>query len=165
MLRSYIDFPSRLEVVSALDQLPACWTRRRRVKLSEPESRSRGVPDNQGRWPVNSRCLLAAALAISLAAVSLAHSQGVVVLGALDCGKWVQARTNSASSNLEHYLLGLLNGLALGRQVEFWQARGLPSPSRESVYLWMDGYCRDNPLNDVAQGATALYAERSGWQE
>ena len=85
-----------------------------------------------------------------------ANAQGIIVEGRLDCGEWAAARIRGKSIPYEHYLIGLLNGLALGHQVEFWHAA--PSPiSREAVYLWMDGYCQQNPLGQFVTGAVALY--------
>ena len=92
------------------------------------------------------------------------HAQtGVYASGTADCGLWAKARSEKSAELLEHYILGILDGMALTRQVEFWRADGAPI-SRESVYLWMDGYCRENPLNVIITGAFVLYKERSGWQ-
>ena len=89
----------------------------------------------------------------------------VYIEGSVDCGSWVEGRTRETSVVIEAYLIGLINGLTLGHQVEFWRAGpSATSLSRESVYLWMDGFCRQNPLNGVVQGAIALYQERSGWR-
>ena len=87
--------------------------------------------------------------------------QGIVVEGTVDCGEWITARSNNTAVPLEHYLLGLLNGLALGRQDEFWRADGRSKPSREAIYLWMDKYCRDNPLSNPVSGAFVLFDERA----
>ena len=83
------------------------------------------------------------------------------VEGILDCGLWIAARKTNDAAALEHFLLGLLNGISLGSNVEFWRARGLPI-SREQAYLWMDGYCAKNPLKEVYEGAFALMSERTG---
>ena len=56
-----------------------------------------------------------------------------------------------------------MNGLALGLRSEFWRADG-NKISRESVFVWMDGYCREHPLQGVITGAFVLYGERSGWK-
>ena len=65
---------------------------------------------------------------------------------------WVKARTAQRSSNLEGFLQGLLNGLALGGGIEFWRAGG-GSVSPEQVFLWMDNYCRGAPLSDITRGS------------
>ena len=108
------------------------------------------------------RPMAAAALCASLAFLPvLGAAQGISVEGALDCGQWSAARTKERAGYFEHYLLGLLNGMALGKRIEFWHAGGRSSPSREAVYLWMDKYCRENPLSHFITGAFELFAERT----
>ena len=80
--------------------------------------------------------------------------------GALDCGEWAYARKKDNAVAYEHYLLGVLNGLTLGRQQDFWGAGGAVI-SREAAYLWMDGYCRGHPLSAVITGAVELFNERA----
>jgi hypothetical protein len=89
-----------------------------------------------------------------------AAAQGVVMEGTLDCGMWVKARNHRTADNLEHYLVGLLNGMVLGSAIEFWRAGGT-KVSREQIFLWMDNYCRSTPLSDVIVGAVALMNERT----
>ena len=73
-------------------------------------------------------------------------AQVVYVIGAdLDCSEWVDSRTKRKSLALEHYVLGFLNGLAMGNGVEFWRADG-GILSSEGVYLWLDNYCQNQPL-------------------
>src|SRR5262249_4768445 len=91
------------------------------------------------------------------------HAGPVHVEGATDCGLWAKARGEHRAGYLESYLIGLLSGLSLGREVEFWQAYGHPL-SRDAVYLWMDKYCNENPLKDIVEGMSELFLERSGWR-
>lgn len=109
-----------------------------------------------------SRCIRAlAVLAFVFSTSAPAHAQGVVLEGRLDCGNWIEARTKRSADRLEHYLIGLLNGMALTSQIEFWQAGG-SRVSRDQVFLWMDDYCRRTPLADPVTGAVALMNERTG---
>src|SRR5262249_41007980 len=103
-------------------------------------------------------CLTALAGALSLARPATAES--VWVEGLPDCGTWVQARTAAKARVLEAYLLGVLNGAAIGAQLEFWLAGGI-LVNREQVYLWMDNYCRNSPLSNIVEGAGALMNERT----
>lgn len=90
------------------------------------------------------------------------RAQGIHVEGgSLDCGQWVTGRAERQSVVLEGFVIGLLNGLALGHAIEFWRADRRPV-SREAVYLWLDGYCRNHPLDSIVTGAMDLYSERSG---
>jgi hypothetical protein len=108
------------------------------------------------------RSLSALAPAILAISVSLTKSDAQVVIeGQLDCGMWVEARTEGRAPYLEHYLVGLLNGMAYGTNIEFWYAGGV-LVSQEQVFLWMDNYCRREPLSHVITGATVLMNERTG---
>ena len=102
-------------------------------------------------------------LLIATIMTGAANAQGITVEGILDCGQWVRARTEKNSTAIGHYVIGVINGLAIGKGVEFWRAGGI-NISTEAIYLWMDGYCRQHPLNQVFEGAFALYKERSGWR-
>ncbi len=55
-------------------------------------------------------------IAIFVAALLPSHTlkAQVTINGLVDCGVWVKARETDRSSALEHRLLGLLNGMALG---------------------------------------------------
>ena len=106
-----------------------------------------------------------AAIAIWCSLLTMpACAQGIVIKGTIDCGQWISAREQSSAGYLEHYVLGVLNGLAIGRFTEFWRAGGQPAPSRDAIYLWIDGYCRAHPLEDVFRAAGVLFNERSGWK-
>jgi len=88
-------------------------------------------------------------------------AEGIIVSGALDCGTWIEGRTANRAMALEHYAQGLINGLALGWGREFWQARGT-SVSPKQVWLWIDKYCRDNPLDSIVSASYALFKEHTG---
>lgn len=91
---------------------------------------------------------------------SVSDAAGIYVSGSADCGAWHKARMNKTSSVLEGYTIGMLNGLALGSGVEFWRAR--PNEvSFEQAFLWVDKYCRDNPLDDVVAATVSLMNERT----
>jgi hypothetical protein len=116
---------------------------------------------------IRTSATLAILLALNGLPASLAPARaatsGVNVESYADCGQWVQSRTNNEAVVLQGYVIGLINGLALGHQVEFWTAEGRPALSQDAVFLWMDGFCRGHPLDDVVHGAVTLYRERSGW--
>ncbi len=91
---------------------------------------------------------------------SYAQAQ-VHIEGALtDCGDWIQARQQNRSVVLESYIIGYLGGFSSGSHREFWSADGR-NISREAVYLWMDNYCRSNPLNVILTGVHTLFNERA----
>lgn len=91
----------------------------------------------------------------------VAAAQGVFLEDAGDCGLWVTARSEQRSINMENYVVGTLNGLAIAHEVEFWRATGTPV-SQAAIFLWLDNYCRTNPLESLTIGIISLYEERSG---
>ena len=59
---------------------------------------------------------------------------------------------------LEHFVLGFLNGLKLNSGFDFWIK---PYPiTREQSYLWIDKFCRENPLSTPIRGIVVLFDER-----
>jgi hypothetical protein len=109
---------------------------------------------------MTSRCVFAIAFALF---AEIAHSE-IVVEGQADCGLWDKARQEKRSAVLEHYVLGFLNGMAMGTDTEFWRPPNALPISRDAVFLWMDGYCRKEPLSQIITGAHRLFRERSGWK-
>ncbi len=88
-----------------------------------------------------------------------ANAQGVVAMGGIvDCGKWLEARKNNIANYYEHYLLGLVDGFALGRVLDVWSGKG-GRVTKEQFYFWMDNYCQKNPLNMTVTGAAAFANE------
>lgn len=85
----------------------------------------------------------------------MAHAKDIYVQGKLDCGMWIESRSSNTSAALEHYLVGLLNGLSLGSGVDFWKSRA-GEISQDQAFLWMDKYCRDTPLSNPIKGAFSL---------
>ena len=93
--------------------------------------------------------------ALAAPATTATAQQRLILEGAVDCGVWVEARKADQASNLESHLLGLLNGMSVGRGVEFWMAGGIKI-SRAQVFLWMDNYCTSHPLETPTIGAVVL---------
>ena len=88
----------------------------------------------------------------------VAFSQGVTIIGNLDCGMWIESRSQNASESLEHYTWGFYNGMTQNSRFDFWKK---PYPiSPEQTYLWLDKYCRENPLSDAIRGMVILFNER-----
>jgi len=90
------------------------------------------------------------------------RADSLTVMGRVDCGAWVEARTAGAAGSAESLVQGVLNGLSFGTGVEFWSARGVPV-SRASAMLWIDKYCHENPLSSADTGAIVLFEQNTGW--
>lgn len=91
---------------------------------------------------------------IIFAGISASAGAGTVaIFGEPDCGKWVESSTATRKA----WLLGYLSGMntmdaTKGDALEQLQ-------SAEQAFLWMDNYCRANPLNGMSNGAVALFFE------
>lgn len=106
------------------------------------------------------RTALSIALALALmTACGMSAAQKMWVETAEDCGEWVKARKLKRSSPHEARLVGLIDGMAVGRMVEIWKA-GSPL-SKEQLYAWMDQYCQANPQSRIVIGAEELANEKT----
>lgn len=111
----------------------------------------------KSRWH---RRTAAGMLALMMVTTSQLRAEGIYIAGVVDCGSWIKARTTNVSEIFEGYLVGMMNGLALGSGVEFWFASGAQL-KEEQVYLWMDKYCRENPLSSLVPGTVKLMNENT----
>jgi len=98
--------------------------------------------------------LSAIAFALLLTGFSETHAQGqpATIFGNFDCGRWFKA------PDAKTWLLGFLSGVSAMTPAHI----GDPLSKLGSVdqaYLWMDNYCRKNPLNSIDRGAAALMLE------
>lgn len=98
--------------------------------------------------------LKATVLCLSLVAAANS-SGGITSMGDRTCGKWIANKSNlSASSYDRTWLVGYMTGLAVALQTDILQ-----QPDGESIFLWMDNWCRANPLSNLSTGGTVLYNE------
>ena len=78
----------------------------------------------------------------------------VTVRGASSCGKWVEDRQNKTDLYGRAWLLGFLSGLSSGAGADV-----LKGTDNKSLYLWLENYCRKNPLSDISDGGHDLFSE------
>ena len=96
-----------------------------------------------------------AALISLVLTVSTPPAFAVITFGSYDCGQWFNAGPPAKS-----WLLGFLSGVNF--MVANPKKRYDPLDtmnSAEQAYLWMDNYCKANPLKTIANGASDLYME------
>jgi len=69
------------------------------------------------------------------------------------CGSWVQARERRTSYTVgyELWVMGFLSGTSYIENVAYLSNRDVPG-----LYLWVDNYCRQNPLESLSQATNAL---------
>lgn len=97
--------------------------------------------------------------------ISAAAPQAVIGRGNVDCGKWLDSRQIRAANVLEHFALGIINGMALGSGVDIWGNKQ-PAITHEQFYLFVDKHCRENPLGNIytASGSFANAATGFAYQ-
>jgi hypothetical protein len=105
-------------------------------------------------------CTLLAAAA--LASVAAGCSTVRILAQDADCGEWMSTRQTSRALALEYWVVGMLDGMTLASSRQFWRANATPAANRESVFVWMDDYCRTRPANRIATGVTELFGQRAG---
>ncbi|MEJ7930994.1 hypothetical protein WG922_13545 [Ramlibacter sp. AN1015] len=95
-----------------------------------------------------------AAVLLTLALACSAQAQSALGYDVPDCGTWV--RQNDPAHRW--WLLGFMTGINSGLRHE---AKGDPLQGLkgDQIFLWMDNFCKANPLKNVHYGANTLYAE------
>jgi hypothetical protein len=87
----------------------------------------------------------------------------VQIRGFASCGEWVTERERERGGRTaqglvyQSWLIGYLSGLASGTGKEV--IKDLDNPS---IFLWVDNYCRANPLKRTFEAAEELYHKRTG---
>ena len=100
-------------------------------------------------------------LAVMLSFGAAQAQEGEIwVKGSVNCALWASAREAKTSGQLEHYVLGFINGVALSYLREIWIYPNKIEP--EQVYYFIDVYCANNPLQNVVDGTYALFDDRFG---
>jgi hypothetical protein len=108
------------------------------------------------------RTALSISLALALMLASgIGAGQRMWVETSEDCGEWMKARKLKRSSPHEARLVGLVDGMAVGRIIEIWKGQSGPT-GREQLYVWMDQYCQANPQSRIVIGAEEFANEKTG---
>jgi hypothetical protein len=72
----------------------------------------------------------------------------------VSCGQWLENRplNNRRATQTEEWVLGFISGIGYG---------GLKMGSSEhnSMFLWIDNYCKENPLDNLSTATKALVEE------
>ena len=88
--------------------------------------------------------------------IGTAQAVTMTTLGSAPCGRWVEERAADGWGALGdvRWLVGFLSGLAVESGVDV-----LPGANSASLELWMDNYCRANPLANTGDGGIILFDE------
>lgn len=86
----------------------------------------------------------------------LGNSKAVTTMGDPSCGRWMQYRQPNGSPHMtmQASLVGFLSGMAVAEKVDV-----LKTVDNESLYLWIDNFCKANPLMYVFDGGLQLFIE------
>ena len=83
------------------------------------------------------------------------------VRGDPDCAMWLKPETNARELENRAWLIGFLSGtnMAFSLDADRKPFNYFGGITTDQIYLWMDNYCRANPLASVIAGSGALYEE------
>lgn len=85
--------------------------------------------------------------------VAFSSANAVAVFGGTDCGKWT-----TQPSQGRQWLVGFMSGMNVALATATDDPLDKLS-SADQIFVWMDKYCRDNPLDRVGDGGQKLYQE------
>lgn len=87
-------------------------------------------------------------------AASNAHA--TTLYGVPSCGSWVEGRSAEGWPQVvnKFWLNGYVSGIALDSGIDF-----LKNTDNNSVFLWVDNYCKANPLSDLHEAGYWLVVE------
>lgn len=102
------------------------------------------------------KAFLLVVISNSLIQSSIAQQSTFEVRGATTCGTWIKERRDDRypSWSNERWLIGYLSGIAIARHQNI-----LGGIDNYSIYMWMDNFCRENPIKNTAEGAQEIYLQ------
>ena len=102
------------------------------------------------------KCFYALAAILILSATSTYARTNVWIKSLRSCGNWVEQRKTDDINlvGTRSWLLGFLSGLAVGFNKDF-----LEGIDDDQIDLWMDNYCKANPLKSLSTAGQYLATE------
>lgn len=89
------------------------------------------------------------------------------VRGDPDCAVWVKPETQARELENRAWLIGFLSGVNMGFSIASPTTVGQQTSevgfnlTNEQIFLWMDNYCRTNPLSSAMYGVGELMQDRN----
>ena len=85
------------------------------------------------------------------------------VRGDPDCAMWLKPETNARELENRAWLIGFLSGtnMAFSLDADRKPFNYFGGITTDQIYLWMDNYCRANPLSSAVYGVGELMLERN----
>ncbi len=115
-----------------------------------------GVKSMSPAFPRKSYMKIRALLVAALFLFST-HASAQTTFGGPDCGEWIKSPTHSKRVWLAGYLSGLNMQHSLDEKKPTDPLGKLSSA--EQAFLWVDNYCKENPLKDVPSAGALLFFE------
>jgi len=80
-----------------------------------------------------------------------------------DCAMWLKPETNARELENRAWLIGFLSGtnMAFSLDADRKPFNYFGGITTDQIYLWMDNYCRANPLSSAVYGVGELMLERN----
>lgn len=88
-------------------------------------------------------------------------SPPVKIYGLVDCGEWLNPRSDIQALANKYWLMGYLTGIntmLMSPALDSGNVLGRLSSSQQA-FLWMDKFCRENPLSTPYLGGLTLLNE------
>jgi len=88
-------------------------------------------------------------------------SPPVKMFGRIDCGEWLNPRSDIQGLTNKYWLMGYLTGIntmLMSPALDIGNVLGRLNSSQQA-FAWMDKYCRDNPLLTPDLGGLTLMNE------
>ena len=112
--------------------------------------------------------IILALLSLILLLVTLNVSANSTTLADSSCGTWVSSREDAKNTtdimkaviegDKEFWILGYMTALAVATDA-ITHKDLLKNVDANSIYLWLDNYCKANPLKYISEGGLALMGE------
>ena len=85
------------------------------------------------------------------------------IRGVPDCASWLQPEHATREFMNKSWLIGYLSGLNMAFSLDERRKpiNHFAGVTTKQIYLWMDNYCRANPLSSAMTGSSVLYQEMS----
>jgi hypothetical protein len=105
--------------------------------------------------------LIAALIALTVSSPVFAYKViEYEAIGYVDCGQWLSRNDKDLSSiSTGSWLAGFMTGLNASDAKDGQDRDSLQKVSADRIFLWMDNYCKANPLESVATGGFRLMFE------
>ena len=93
-------------------------------------------------------------LACAIIATAARAEYMITGVGTAPCAQWIAARHSHNAGGFEQWVVGFLSGVGFAKSNE--GVDPLRTMNAEGAWTWIDGYCRDHPIGNVAEAAGAF---------